>query len=494
MSFALDVSAGVSPPRVRNVPGYSFSLGVEAIELAADVGLILDDWQQAAVIDIMAERAGVKDKWAAFESALIVPRQNGKGAVLECIELADLFIFGADIHDFLVVHTAQEFRTSQEAFRRIRYLVEQSDMLRPLVKAIPTAAGNEGIELKSGARLRFLSRSKNAGRGFSADRLIYDEAYDLTEDTVAASLPIMSTRPNPSVVYTSSAPMDPAKSEVLRRVMRRGRMEPEERDGPTPELDPNLCYIEYSADPKSDIDDRDAWRAANPGVTAGRIDLDFVAKERSAMSEVAFARERLGILDESKGATVIDLELWDSLGDPLASVLDPVCFAIDVNPDSSFTSVAVAGRSADGKVFTQVVKRERGTGWVIDAVEDLVGKWSPKSVTLDAIGPAGALLPGFAERNISVDVVSMSQYGQACGGFKALVDDGRLIHNAQVGLRAALEAARKRPLGDSGAWGWHRRDTTDITPLVAVTLATYAHARSSGVPDKPVDNRMFVFG
>jgi hypothetical protein len=211
------------------------------------------------------------------------------------------------------------------------------------------------------------------------------------------------------------------------------------------------------------------------------------------MSEVAFARERLGILDESKGAAVIDMELWGQREDVLSSPLDPVAFAIDVNPDSSFASIAVAGRRADGLVHTEVVDRRRGTGWVVDRIEELVEKWSPSSVVLDGGSPAAALLPGFSERDISIDLVSMGEYGQACQGFKNMVDEDRLRHKGQSGLTAALEAARKRPLGDSGAWGWHRRDTTDITPLVAATLATFAFCRNAA-PQEPVDNRMFVFG
>lgn len=465
-------------PRVRSVPKYGFSSGVEAIDLAASAGLVLDRWQREAVMDILAEKPN--GKWNAFEAALVLPRQNGKNAVLEAIELAGLFLFGEQ----LIIHTAHEFRTAQEAFRRIRGLIENTPELYEQLKndgrstGIMTGAGNEGIELKTGQRLRFLARSGNSGRGFSCDRLIYDEAYELPEETVAASLPTMSARPNPQLIYTSSAALD--KSTVLKSVMERGR-----KGG-----DRQLCYIEYSADPKADLDDHKAWRAANPGVESGRIDLEFVAKERAAMSEVAFARERLGVVDESKGASVIDLDVWAERGDPLSSPLDPVAFAIDVNPDSSFASIAVAGRRADQRLHVEVVDRRRGTGWVADRIEELVSKWSPVAVALDGGSPAAALLPAFSERDIAIDLVSMGEYGQACQGLKNLVDEDRLRHKEQSGLTGALEAARKRPLGDSGAWGWHRRDTTDITPLVAVTLASFAHARAVGSASKPVDRRV----
>lgn len=482
-----------SRPRVWSVPELrvsadGWSRGDQAVELAAIAGLRLDEWQADAVRAILAtDEAG---RWVAFESALIVPRQNGKGAVLEAIELADLFLFGAQ----LVIHTAHEFKTSQEAFRRVRGLVENCPDLMDEVRAVTTAAGNEGIELKSGARLRFLARSAGSGRGFSCDRLIYDEAYDLPEETVAASLPTMSARPNPSLIYTSSAPIDSVKGAVLRRVMRRGRCEPATRHDEPPEADPNLCYIEFSADPKADLDDRDAWADANPAVGVGRMSLDFIAKERAALTEIAFARERLGILDETSGSTVIDMDVWASRGDTLSSVLDPVCFAVDVNPDASFASIAVAGARADGAVHVEVVERRRGTGWVVDRVEDLVSKWDVKSVTLDAIGPAGLLLPAFSERGIHVDVVSMREYGHACALFKQNVDEGVLWHKEQSGLTAALEAARKRDLDrDAGLWAWHRRDSTDITPLVASTLAVFAHARTSGKKPEPESSGVVFF-
>lgn len=484
----------VVPPRVRSVPDYSFTSGVEAVELAESVGLEPDDWQRAAVYDILAEdEAG---KWAAFESALLVARQNGKGTIFEVIQLADLFLFSSSQRDFLAIHTAHEFKTAQEAFRRLLFWVENTDWLRKKVKRVSTAHGEEGIELLNGARQRFLARSNGSGRGFSCDRLGYDEAYHLPEETVAASLPALSARPNPSVIYASSAPRGDQYGIVLRRVMRRGRQEPESRDDPKPEKDRNLCYIEYSADPKADLDDVAARIQANPGASSKRgvPSLEYMDKERAGMSEVAFARERLGILDEHEGSSVVDLAIWDELAEVGAQPFDPVAFAIDVNPDSSWSSIAVSGSTAGGRLFAGVVERRRGTGWVVDFVEELVEKWNPTSVTLDAIGPAGSLLPAFAERGVEIDVVTMSQYGQACGAFKAAVDERRLIHEGQPGLRAALESARKRPLGESGLWGWHRRDTTDITPLVAATLATFAHVRTSGAAyESQPDSTVLVF-
>jgi hypothetical protein len=479
-------SPPVARPRVRSVPEYSFTSGVDAVELAAAAGLDLDPWQQSAVEDILAE--GPDGRWLTFESGLLVPRQNGKGAILEAIELADLFLFGAK----LILHTAHEFKTAQEAFRRILFLVENTDSLRKKVDRVRTSHGEEGIELKSGQRLRFLARSGGSGRGFSADRVIYDEAYELPEETVAASLPTMSARPNPHVIYASSAALD--KSVVLRRVMARGRREDERP------FDEGLSYLEYSADPKCDLDDRSEWARANPAM-GYRIREEFVAKERAAMSDVTFARERLGIVDESRSATVIDMDAWDAAGDPGSEPLDPVAIAIDTSPDGVFTSVAVAGATAAGSVHVEVVDRRRGTGWVVDRIEELRDTWHPTSIVLDPIGPVGSLLPAFSVAGVEVKQIGMREHAQACGLFKTLVEhtgdagtSGRyphLVHKEQIGLRAALESARKRDAGDAGAWLWNRRDDTDISPLVAATLAVFAHSRD--VPEVVPQNEVIVF-
>jgi hypothetical protein len=475
MTSSLDVLPAALP-RVRSVPEYSQSSGDDAIELAASAGLVLDEWQKLAVRDILAENAA--GNWLTFESGLLVPRQNGKGAILEAIEIADMFLFGAR----LVIHTAHEFKTAQEAFRRVLFLVENTDFLRKRVDRVRTSHGDEGLELKNGARLRFLARSGGSGRGFSCDRLIYDEAYELPEETIAASLPTMSARPNPHVIYASSAALD--KSVTLRRVMARGRREDDRS------ADDGLCYLEWSADPKCDLDDRDEWVRANPATSTGRIRVDFIAKERAAMSDVTFGRERLGIVDESKNATVVDLEAWAAAGDPLSQPFDPVCFAVDIGPDAAFTSIAVAGTTPSGKVHVEVVDRRRGTGWVTDRLEELRDRWNPSAIVIDPIGPVGSLLPSFAVAGLDITELGMREHARACGLFKVLVEEGKLVHKEQPGLTAALESARKRDAGEAGAWLWNRRDETDISPLVAVTLAAFAQSQKA---PEVVDSRVIVF-
>ena len=64
--------------------------------------------------------------------------------------------------------------------------------------------------------------------------------------------------------------------------------------------------------------------------------------------------------------------------------------------------------------------------------------------------------------------------GRACGGFLDDVLAGQLSHAEQPQLEAAVQGARRRTIGQAGAFGWDRRDSSVlVAPLVAVTLARF---------------------
>jgi hypothetical protein len=96
---------GHQRPRIFTVPGTALSsAGQEAVELAARAGLKLDPWQQHVLDQGMGERAD--GNWAAPEVAVNVPRQNGKGGIIEARELWGLFVGGEQ----LILHSAHEFK------------------------------------------------------------------------------------------------------------------------------------------------------------------------------------------------------------------------------------------------------------------------------------------------------------------------------------------------------------------------------------------------
>jgi phage terminase large subunit-like protein len=290
---------GAQVPRLLAEPDYDDAeSGERAVRLAGRAGLVLDPWQQLVLRTGLRRRAG---KWAAFEVCLIVARQNGKGTVLEALELAALFLF-PDVR--LILHSAHEFKTAAEAFLRIRSLIEDRPEFDRRIARVRTAAGAEAIELKNGKRLRFVARSKGSGRGFTSDLVILDEAYNLGAQEMAALLPTLSARPDPQVWYTSTA--GTLDSAQLGSVHARG----------VAGGDPSLAFMEWSVNPAGyDPADPAQWALANPGL-GYRLSTDYIAKEHAALDAESFARERLSVGDYPQGTdgdwSVISHDTWDA--------------------------------------------------------------------------------------------------------------------------------------------------------------------------------------
>lgn len=448
-------------PRYRNKPPARSSAGSEAADLACDAGLVLDDWQRDVLEDALGERGD--GRWASLEVGLIVPRQNGKGAILEARELAGLFLFGEN----LILHSAHEFKTAAEAFRRLLFLVQSNGDLEQHVHRVRTSHGEEGIELKGGQRIRFVARSTGSGRGFSGDTVILDEAYNLSPEAMAALFPTLSARPNPQIWYASSAPLQTPSSEVLRKFCRRGRAGTSQ----------SLTYIEYSAAPDSDPADPQAWAEANPALGI-RITEEFVTQERDALQD-EFLRERLGIWhdDDYNSDRVVPLDAWRACEDPKSGPVGGVSFALDVSPSRDRASFAVAGAAGAGGVHIEIVDHRGGTAWCVTRAVELTNRWSAR-LAVAANSPAASLVPELEAAGVEVVQVSTAEHAQACGQIYDAVMQRQARHLGQPSLTVAVEGADRKFHGD--AWLWSRRHSqVDISPLVAVTLAFWLHSQRS---------------
>ena len=452
--FAPVVRLGLQEPRVSSVPASATSAGPDVVEYASSIGITLDPWQRLALDAALGESGRL---WTAFEVAVIVSRQNGKGGILEARELAGIELFG----ERLILHSAHEMKTCEEALLRMEQIIEGSPDLDRAVSKIIRANGKEAIYFKSGARIKYVARSKGSGRGFSGDLVILDEAMLLPAQSMAALVPTLSARPNPQVWYTGSAALP--ESDHLHRLRRRALA-----GGDT-----SLAYLEWSVTDSGevDLDDVDGWYQSNPALGI-RITEDHIRKERATLDDESFGRERLGVWDPELGSSsVITDAMWTPLVDRESQPVGVVCMAVDVTPDRTSGSVGVAGRRSDGLTHVEVIENLPGTGWITARVVDLVAKYGC-SVTVDPRSPAGGLMQELRDAGVTVDEIGSQTLAQACGAFFDAVNQGRLRHIAQPPLTRAVLAARKRPLGD--AWAWARKDATDVSPLVAVTLARFA--------------------
>ena len=484
-----------APPRFRHVPLHVSSAAQDAIDLGEAAGLTLDDWQRDDLRAAMARTA--TDRWSATEVGLVVPRQNGKGSILEVRQLWGLFL---SPHDVLQTHTAHRFDTCLDHFRRVVALIEGTPELVALVKdngrgvgdrpsGIKDSNGKESIELANGRRLNFKARSKGSGRGFSGDVVYFDEAFWL--DDLGSLIPSLSARMDPQIWYTSSAPLPRVESDRLRAVVRRGRAL-----ALNPDPTSRLCYIEYSADPKfdQDLDNPEALHQGNPAIASGRITAEFAAVEREAMSDEEYARERLGIFpdadDEPQWLVVSEAQYLAC--DPAIPVglagwlRAPISVAVELTQDRETITVVAAGQTDDGP-GAQVLMREPNCPPTLDAIAALVAA-DPQitTVVVDAGSRAASLVPDLEARGLTVAECTTKALVKATGSLLDAMRSKAIRLRRSPELDAAVAQSVARKYGDAELID--RWSGGDPTPLIGVALARWGMSQE---PDEPAEPNLW---
>ena len=221
------------------------STGFPAIEAtAAEMGIHFDLWQQELNRAILAKSAN--GDYAADTVVMSIGRQVGKTFNVGRVVFADSIVTPGTT----TIWTAHRFKVSRETFDELRGLA-RSPLLAPHIDydAITTAAGNECIPFRNGSRILFAARERGAIRGFSkVRRLVLDEAQILTEAAMSDMAPTTNHATNPQVILMGTPPKPTDPCEVftdLRRTALEGDAE-------------SLLYVEFSADPAADLDDRAA--------------------------------------------------------------------------------------------------------------------------------------------------------------------------------------------------------------------------------------------
>lgn len=447
---------GAQRPRVETWPADSRpGAGREAVELAASAGLHLDPWQQL-VIERSLNRTPTGDLWAAFEVLLLVPRQNGKGAVLECRELAGLFLFGEQ----LILHSAHKFNTAYEAFLRMRGLIEQTpDLLRKVLRFRQSHA-DVSIELRNGSRLRYVARSKGSGRGFSADCIVLDEAFELEGEMLGAMMPTLAAKPDPQIWYASSAPR--ANSHVLHGLRARA----------TGDQPAGLAAFEWSIGPDDDPADPESWARANPAL-GRRLSLDHIRREHAALPADEFLTERLGVPVDpasTSRASVFAADAWVALAAPGGEFDGPTVGVVDVSPGGR-ASMVVAGRARDGRLLCVLLANRPGVAWIPEFRARADERYAPVEWVRDPAGPAVELAGVWRD-------VRAREVTEACAQMVRAVEAREVAWKCTEpdvpAVLGAVSAARPADRGDGGFVWSRRRSAADISPLVAMTVAVHA--------------------
>lgn len=466
------------PPAYKWMPEYGRTLGDEVADLAALAGFTPDPEQRLALDWLFA--IGANGKAAVRDFGLAAPRQNLKTGFLKQAALGWLYI----TEQRLVVWSAHEFGTAQEAFRDMCQLIEDCPDLEREVLAIHRGNGDEAIELTGDRRLKFKARTVSGGRGLSGDKIVLDEAMYLRASHIGALVPTLRARPDPQVVLAGSGGL--LVSDVWRSY----------RDAGRAGGDATLAWLEWCdpSDPHNRgcaardcshvygvegcaLDDRVRWRACNTAL-GRRITEETLASDRRRFPWDEFARETLGWWDDPiAGGAVIDPAVWHGLNVGNKAPAGPV-LSVEVALDRSRTMLGSAWRVAD-RPHVEIFEDGAGVDWAVPRLAEFAKKYQVRTVVVDASTEAASLIPALEAAGLAVIVVKSADRAAACAGLYDLASAAGLSHNGDPVLSAALSAARWKDVGEGARVFSRRRSAGDITALYAVTLALHGLASVS---------------
>ena len=445
-------------PTFEIVPAGDDADGVDAIDLAEGYGLTTDAWQSHVIRSWM--RRDSFGRWSAGRWGIAVPRQNGKNAIIEVVELYGMAVLGLKF-----LHTAHEVKTARKAFKRILAFFTDNTDLAVLVKSTRETNGQEAIFLHNGGSIEFIARSKNSGRGFTVDVLVADEAQEYAEEDLASLLPTISAAPSgvPVQIILGTPPSEKDNGEVFSRV----------HDLAHEEIDSRLAWCEWAVVGDIDETNRELWERVNPAL-GGRLLWTTIEDEFNSFDRDTFARERLGLWATEQNLSVIPEHEWKARKVDSAPDGEIAAIGLDMNPERTVISVAVAIRHGDSIHVELARTGDVGsTNELVDWIYQRARRRVP--VVMDSFTPIRSIEGILKQKKCKVRALSGNELMQACGGFfDGATKDESISHIGQIELDDSLRGAKRYKIGDAGGWKWSRKDLdSDLTQIMAVTCAFF---------------------
>lgn len=481
-------------PPLRELDEHS-TFGYDVISFAENVlGLELHPWQRWLFVHALEVDGDIAGEWRFRYRTVVVEigRQNGKTFVGMVLALYALYVLRMG----LVLGTAQDLEQAEDTWSAVVDMAQADPDLKAEIEHVWFTNGSKRLALTDNRNYRVKASTRKAGRGKSADLILLDELREHRDWEAWGALTKTTIARGNALVWCMSNAGD-GSSVVLRHLRLQAHRELGDPDGVVKALGANadlmdsdgdaaLGWFEWSADPKADPSDPEAWAAANPS-------LGYTIPERNLRSAMAtdppdvFRTECLCQWVEAVVQPPFPDGAWEGGIDRLSEIPmgAPFSVGVDVSADRTETAVAVCGRRADGLLHGEVVAYRQGIGWLVDWLRERVGAdgWPhPIRVALQGRGAPVSAIAELVQAIDGVEAVEVAgrDLGAYCGRLWDAVaasapdtksDARRLMHLPQPLLDLAANVAVTRPMGD-GAWAWDRiKSKEDISPLVALTMA-----------------------
>lgn len=415
-------------------------------------------WQKHVLTDLL--KVDKKGKFVRKTNLLLVARQSGKTHLARIRILAGLFLFG----EMSIIAMSSNRAMALDTFRKVCDVIEGNASLLAQVKQIRVANGQESVELLSGARYEIVAATRDGSRGKTADLLYIDEVREIDEDAWTAARPITRARPNAQIFLTSNA--GDAFSTVLNDLRSRALSYPPK----------TLGYWEYSAPDFCDINDKDAWYMANPGL-GYLVDEDTIAESVVTSSVEATRTETLcqwisALKSPFPYRAFEDLTVQELQIQPGRTTI----FGIDISVSKKLGSLVAAQLMDDGRIAVGVVAQFESAVAVDELkmaieVNEWARKFRPRLICFDKYTTA-SVAERLSMSGQKVQDMSGQIFYQACSDLLDAIVNRRLVHNGQQSLVDSINSCAAKET-DAGWRIVRRKSAGDVTAAICLAMTIH---------------------
>jgi phage terminase large subunit-like protein len=244
----------------------------------AEAPIRLREWQQAII-------RGLYDRDPRPRQGLVsVARKNGKSLLAACLALYHLLGDGERSAEVVIVSVDE--RTAKVIFNLCRRMVELDKRLAGVLEVYADKlyhpASDSVLEALPGEWSRLQGRNPSC--------TIADEVHVMGPDTWDALALAGGTRARPLTLGISTE-CDDDERNLMARLVEHGRAR----------QDPDFFFVEFTAPPGCDVEDRAGWAAANP-MLGDTLDPDHLAAMVRTTREAKFRRFHLNQRVRLEGA------------------------------------------------------------------------------------------------------------------------------------------------------------------------------------------------
>ena len=422
----------------------------------------LRPWQQDIVSGAYAP--GVR-------TALVsLPRANGKTALAAALAVAELFC-GQPSAEVLVV--ASDQRQANIALRMARRMIE----LNPELAERAQIYKDKIVVPENDSTMTALPADPAALHGWDPSLLIVDELHVVTEAVWEAVSSVSGKRPE-SLVLAISTPST-SEDSIMFRLVEHGRAGD----------DPAFYLKEFSAPQGCLVDDREAWKIANPAL-GDFLAEDGLAAAQRTLREPVFRQLRLGQWVKAADAW-LPFGAWDACKDTEGSVpaRSRVVLAFDGSASGDSTALVGCTVGPNPRLWVEGLwENPHDQQWrvprgdVARAIDVAFDRYDVVELAADPWGWRSEL-EGWAQRHgerrvIEWNTANAQRMAPATDRFYAAVVDQTVSHDGNPRLAAHLAhcVAKRTPLGDLVSKDKRdspRKIDAAVAAIVALDRATY---------------------